>query len=72
MPLAEAQCEWLADLLTGRSTLPPAGEMKREIAREERRQAKRFVASKRHTVEVDFHPYLREIRRERKRVAQPA
>ena len=33
---------------------------------------KRFVASKRHTVEVDFHPYLREIRRERKRAAQPA
>ncbi|HVD38634.1 MAG TPA: NAD(P)/FAD-dependent oxidoreductase, partial [Solirubrobacterales bacterium] len=72
MPLAEAQCEWVADLLGGRATLPPAGEMKREIAREERKQAKRFVASKRHTVEVDFHPYLREIRRERKRAAQPA
>lgn len=71
MPLAEAQCEWIADLLTGRAALPPAGEMKREIASEERKQAKRFVASKRHTVEVDFHPYLREIRRERKRVAQP-
>jgi thioredoxin reductase len=72
MPLAEAQCEWVADLLTDRAVLPPAGEMKREIAHEERKQAKRFVASKRHTVEVDFHPYLREIRRERKRVAQPA
>ncbi|HEX5984434.1 MAG TPA: NAD(P)-binding domain-containing protein [Solirubrobacterales bacterium] len=72
MPLAEAQCEWVADLLAGRATLPPAGEMKREISREERKQAKRFVASKRHTVEVDFHPYLREIRRERKRAAQPA
>ena len=71
MPLAEAQSEWVADLLSGRATLPPAGEMKREIAKEERRQAKRFVASKRHTVEVDFHPYLREIRRERKRAAQP-
>ena len=43
-----------------------------EIASEERRMRKRFVASKRHTVEVDFHPYLREIRRERKRAAQPA
>ncbi|HXQ88669.1 MAG TPA: NAD(P)/FAD-dependent oxidoreductase, partial [Solirubrobacterales bacterium] len=72
MPLAEAQCEWVADLLAGKTALPPAGEMKREIAREERKQAKRFVASKRHTVEVDFHPYLREIRRERKRAAQPA
>jgi dimethylaniline monooxygenase (N-oxide forming) len=72
MPLAEAQCEWVADLLAGRATLPPAGEMKREIVREERKQSKRFVSSKRHTVEVDFHPYLREIRRERKRAAQPA
>jgi dimethylaniline monooxygenase (N-oxide forming) len=72
MPLAEAQCEWVADLLSGRAKLPPAGEMKREIAAEERKQAKRFVASKRHTVEVDFHPYLREIRQERKRVAQAA
>lgn len=72
MPLAEAQCEWVADLLGGRAQLPPAGEMKREIAAEEGRMRKRFVASKRHTVEVDFHPYLREIRRERKRVAQPA
>lgn len=69
MPLAEAQCEWIADLLSGRATLPPAGEMKREIAKEERKMAKRFVTSKRHTVEVDFHPYLREIRRERKRAA---
>jgi dimethylaniline monooxygenase (N-oxide forming) len=72
MPLAEAQCEWIADLLTNRAALPSAGEMKREIAREERKQAKRFVASKRHTVEVDFHPYLRELRRERKRAVQPA
>jgi thioredoxin reductase len=72
MPLAEAQCEWVADLLAGRAQLPPAGEMKREVAREERKMRKRFVASKRHTVEVDFHPYLREIRRERKRAAQPA
>jgi dimethylaniline monooxygenase (N-oxide forming) len=72
MPLAEAQCEWVADLLSGRAVLPPAGEMKREVAREERKMRKRFVASKRHTVEVDFHPYLREIRRERRRAAQTA
>jgi dimethylaniline monooxygenase (N-oxide forming) len=71
MPLAEAQSEWVADLLAGRAVLPPAGEMKREIAREEKKMRKRFVTSKRHTVEVDFHPYLREIQRERKRAAQP-
>ncbi|HTR75416.1 MAG TPA: NAD(P)-binding domain-containing protein [Solirubrobacterales bacterium] len=72
MPLAEAQAEWVADLISGRAQLPPATEMRRQIATEEEKQAKRFVASKRHTVEVDFHPYLREIRRERKRAATPA
>jgi dimethylaniline monooxygenase (N-oxide forming) len=72
MPLAEAQCEWVADLLRGRVSLPPAEQMRREIEDEERKMRKRFVASKRHTVEVDFYPYLREIRRERKQAAQPA
>jgi dimethylaniline monooxygenase (N-oxide forming) len=71
MPLAEAQAEWVADLLSGRSSLPPAGEMRKEIDSEEAKMRKRFVASKRHTVEVDFYPYLREIQRERKRAAQP-
>jgi len=72
MPLAEAQSEWVADLLSGRAGLPPEAEMRRAIGAEEERQRKRFVASKRHTVEVDFHPYLREIRRERKQAAQRA
>ena len=67
MPIAEAQSEWVADLLQGRAALPSAAEMRSEIAAHERAMKKRFVASKRHTIEVDFHPYLREIRRERKR-----
>jgi hypothetical protein len=70
MPLAEAQCEWIADLLTEGATLPPANEMRKEIAAYERWMDKRFVSSKRHTIEVDFHPYMREIRRERRRVKQ--
>jgi len=72
MPLAEAQAEWIADLLSGRAALPSPAEMEREIAVEEEKQRKRFVASKRHTVEVDFYPYLHEIRRERKRAAARA
>jgi cation diffusion facilitator CzcD-associated flavoprotein CzcO len=72
MPLAEAQVEWIADLLSGRARLPEPAAMQREIAVEEEKQRKRFVASKRHTVEVDFYPYLREIRRERKQAAARA
>lgn len=70
MPLAEAQAEWVADLLSGRGTLPPPTEMKAEIADSEAKMRKRYVASKRHTIQVDFHPYLRELKRERKRAAQ--
>ena len=73
MPLAEAQWEWVADLIAGRAKLPPvADDGASEIASEEEKQRKRFVASKRHTVEVDFYPYLREIRRERKQAAARA
>lgn len=72
MPIAEAQAEWITDLLTDRAALPPSAEMRKEVADYDRWLKKRFVASKRHTVEVDFHPYLRAIGRERKRrSAQP-
>jgi dimethylaniline monooxygenase (N-oxide forming) len=72
MPVAEAQSEWIADLLMSKAALPSASEMRSEIADYERWLSKRFVASKRHTVEVDFHPYLRAIRKERKRTTQVA
>jgi dimethylaniline monooxygenase (N-oxide forming) len=70
MPLAEAQAEWVADLLGGSGTLPSTGEMQKEITEAEKKMRKRYVASKRHTIQVDFQPYLRELRRERKRAAQ--
>jgi cation diffusion facilitator CzcD-associated flavoprotein CzcO len=72
MPLAEAQAEWVADLLSGSALLPSEEEMQREMQDYERWLRRRFVASKRHTIEVDFHPYLRRLRRERRRVAQAA
>jgi dimethylaniline monooxygenase (N-oxide forming) len=72
MPIAEAQSEWVADLLARSAQLPAEAEMRAEIADHDERMRKRFVASKRHTIEVDFHPYLRQIRRERRRSAQAA
>lgn len=72
MPLAEAQAEWVADLIAGRARLPGEAEMRREIADYEREMGERYVASKRHTIEVDFHPYLRQIRKERRRAAKAA
>jgi cation diffusion facilitator CzcD-associated flavoprotein CzcO len=67
MPIAEAQSEWVADLLEGRAELPDQERMRRVIAREDRRMARRYVASKRHTIQVDFMPYMRTLKRERRR-----
>jgi hypothetical protein len=65
MPIAELQSEWVADLVQGEVTLPGRAEMVAEIAREQAAMRKRYVASKRHTIQVDFWPYLRQLRQER-------
>ncbi len=67
MPLAEAQSEWVADILEGSCKLPPVGEMRELIAREDKRMRRRYVRSTRHTIQVDFYPYLRTIELERNR-----
>ncbi|CAN5631244.1 NAD(P)-binding domain-containing protein [soil metagenome] len=66
MPLAEAQAAWVADLLDGRGALPSYDEMRLQIREYDERLAKRYVASKRHTIQVDFHAYLVELGRERR------
>jgi dimethylaniline monooxygenase (N-oxide forming) len=65
MPLAEAQSHWVADLLDGSATLPSRTEMRREIARYHRVLQKRYVASKRHTIQVDFLEHLAELKKAR-------
>jgi dimethylaniline monooxygenase (N-oxide forming) len=65
MPLAEAQSKWVADLLTGKLDLPTREEMLRDVRRYRRKMARRYTQSARHTIQVDFHPYLAAIQRER-------
>ena len=54
MPLAEAQGEWVSDHLAGRYALPAPAALRADIEDERRRMFKRYVASKRHTMQVDF------------------
>jgi cation diffusion facilitator CzcD-associated flavoprotein CzcO len=65
MPIAEAQAKLIGDLLLGRYALPPAEAMRAEMEREQRARRARFVASPRHTMEIDFDRYLHELARER-------
>jgi hypothetical protein len=67
MPIAERQAEWIADLLQGSAALPPADRMRKAVEREDRKLRKRYVASTRHTIQVDFHTYMRALARERRR-----
>lgn len=65
-PLAELQAEWVARLLTGECTLPDRAAMQREIEQYKRKLRRRYVDSPRHTLEVDYYPYIRQLRREMK------
>lgn len=67
MPLAEAQSAWVAELIAGQGGLPGPSEMARDIALEQARMERRYVTSKRHTIQVDFDDYLRTVSRERER-----
>jgi dimethylaniline monooxygenase (N-oxide forming) len=72
MPLAEAQGQWLADYLRGRYALPPAAEMDADIRADQKAMRKRYVASKRHTIQVDFDDYLHALAKERRAGAERA
>jgi dimethylaniline monooxygenase (N-oxide forming) len=64
MPVAEAQAEWIGDLLTGAVRLPERGVMWATIRRARARQDRRFYDSSGHLL-VDPEEYARLIARER-------
>ena len=64
MPLAERQAEWVAGLLAGNLRLPDRATMKQAITADRVTLEERYVDSPRHTIQVDYYPYLRTIKRE--------
>lgn len=66
MPLAEAQGRWAAEYLRGEYELPPAAAMAADMAAEESARRRRYVASPRHTMQVDFDAYLLALEKERR------
>jgi cation diffusion facilitator CzcD-associated flavoprotein CzcO len=66
MPLAEAQAAWVGDYLRGEYALPSPEALRRDIAADQAAMRKRYVASKRHTIQVDFDDYLYELDAERR------
>ncbi len=72
MPLSEAQGRWVADYLSGDYALPTEAEMRRTMAEDMAAMQRRYVASKRHTIQVDFDDYLFDLDRELKKGRQRA
>jgi dimethylaniline monooxygenase (N-oxide forming) len=72
MPLAEAQSEWVGDHLLGDYVLPPIAEMRADISADQAAMRRRYVTSKRHTIQVDFDDYLHGLAKERRAGAERA
>jgi cation diffusion facilitator CzcD-associated flavoprotein CzcO len=72
MPLAEAQGQWLAAYLKGEYHLPARPQLIEDIRRDQESLRKRYVASKRHTIQVDFDEYRYSLGKERKAGAERA
>jgi dimethylaniline monooxygenase (N-oxide forming) len=64
MPLAGAQGDWVARHLRGEYALPVAAQVRQDIADDQAAMRKRYVSSKRHTIQVDFDDYLYRLRGE--------
>jgi len=66
-PIAEAQAKLVAAELSGAYALPSEQELARLTAQQRERVRRRFGASPRHTMQLDFDEYLLELERERRR-----
>lgn len=64
LPIAEAQASWIAEYLTGSYHLPHADDVTRDIEAEAHERELRYVASPRHTMQIDPHTYLTHLKRE--------
>lgn len=64
MPLAERQGKWIAQYFTGKYALPSEEDMQKWIANDEKAMKKRYVASARHTIQVDFDTFMAQMEKE--------
>jgi dimethylaniline monooxygenase (N-oxide forming) len=64
MPIAEAQAKLVADCIMGRYAPPPPTAMRAAALEESAVVKRRYVASRRHTMQVDFDAFMRALRKE--------
>jgi dimethylaniline monooxygenase (N-oxide forming) len=64
MPIAEAQSKLVANYLTGGYALPSRDEMRAVTGAEQHAMKRRYVASRRHTMQVDFDDFMKALDKE--------
>jgi hypothetical protein len=72
IPLFEYQSEWVGDLLTGAAALPSEQRMRQWIEEDQAAQARRYVRSERHTMQVDYWRYIRAMKEARATKPDPS
>jgi hypothetical protein len=60
-PLADQHGKLAANYIVGNYALPP--DMRERIAAEVEARRRQFISSKRHTIEVEYHKHLHELKR---------
>ncbi|XP_048064532.1 flavin-containing monooxygenase 5-like isoform X7 [Megalobrama amblycephala] len=61
MPISEMQARWATRVFKGLCKLPPMSAMLKDIKAKEEAMAQRYVAAQRHTIQVDYIPYMDEL-----------
>lgn len=61
---AEQQSKFVAAYLTGRYHLPPRAEIDQQLREQETRRRGRYYDSPRHTIQVEFQPYVQRLTKE--------
>jgi dimethylaniline monooxygenase (N-oxide forming) len=72
MPIAEEQAKWMAAYLTGSYHPPTKSQMLRELQDVHERTKRAYVASSRHTIQINCQLYADDLRAELKRGARRA
>jgi dimethylaniline monooxygenase (N-oxide forming) len=71
LPVYEEQARWVADLENGTCSLPSREQMWADVHAREQAIHRKFLDSPRMNLEVEYGPYVAELRSERKRPPKP-
>ncbi|XP_077963912.1 flavin-containing monooxygenase 5 isoform X1 [Gasterosteus aculeatus] len=61
MPIAEMQARWATRVFKGCIKLPSLASMLQDVRCKQEAMARRYVTSQRHTIQVDYVPYMDEL-----------